>query len=384
MSEESILLSPEEIQERRKKIKETEEKKVSVPSDSQKYFNRGGTVAINYESCGRFSIPSTLYFKDYTIEDVNNLAISRQEEILENVVTILNKSVNQDANCKIEDMTVEEFLETLIGIKAQFNTNQHVHRWLCSCQEKEQEEERTPSETIIDLTTLQYTSIEQADSKLREYMKETFESMSDEEWKSYLFEKYKDSPLDSIESYTKEEELAKIKIKEPIMYFVNGHSYEFRLTRIGDLVTAQKLASKQAAPKIKQIQSRKEPNIPLLELKTKKEKEIEDVKFEQTRKATLYSRALSLLKVDGKPLPENERIEYYKNLPRQALLDFITLIDNAVFGVNDEREITCNLCGKTERRSLRQDINPVELLPLDPDSSRTVRKSSGTRIYFGL
>jgi hypothetical protein len=385
-NEESLLLTPEEVGRRRsrKEVEAEQQIKHSLPSSNEKFYNRGGRVAINYESLGRFSIPATLYFKDYTIEDVNDLTLSRQEDILETVISILNKCKNEDAQCDVADMTVEEFLETLIGMKSQFNTSIHIHRWLDKCQTSVDEEERTFSESEIDLNTLKYSSIEEADQKIQAYFKDLFSLMSPEEWKNYLYSKYQDNPLENIDTYTKEEEIKTIRLTEPIIYPFNGKKYAFRLTRIGDVVKGQKIAQKQFAAKIKAIQNKRDPNIPLNELKVRKERELEDVKIEQTRKATLYSRALSLISIDGKSIPENERISHYKDLPRQGLIDFINLLDNAVFGVNDERELTCNLCNEAERRLLRQEINPVELLPLDTNTTRKLRKSAGVTLYFGV
>lgn len=385
---ESMLLNPVEVQERRRKKVEKENIQqpidLALPSETNKFYKRGGRVAINYESMGRFSIPATLYFKDYTIEDVTDLTLSRQEDILETVISILNKCKNEDADCKVEDMTVEEFLETLVGMKIQFNTSKHIHRWMCKCQIGIEDNEKSPSEAEVDLTSLQYTSIEEADKTLQEHFRILFNAMNDEEWKEYLFSKYKENPLEDIDSYTKEEEIQKIKLTEPIIYPHEGKKYAFRLSRIGDVVIGAKVAQKQYASRIKAIQSRKETNVSLVESKAKKEKEIEDLRIEQMKKATLYARALSLISIDGKSLPETERIEYYKKLPRQGLIDFINLLNNAVFGVNDERILTCNLCGSTEGRVLRQEFNPIELLPLDSDTSRKLRKSSGVTVYFGV
>jgi len=374
---ENLILNPDVVEKRRK-----EKNNLNLPSETSKFFNKGGKVTINYESKGRFSIPETLYFNDFTVEDINNLATSKQEDILENIVTILNNCVVSTEPIKIEDMTLEEFLETLIGIKQQFNSPIHIHRWMCNCQLKEEESERKLCETEIDLSSLKYFSIEEADKKIQEYLTPIFESMTQEEWINFLKNKYPNQEV-NYSTYSKEEEIQKIKIKEPIIYYWENTKFEFRLTRVGDLIKGINIAYKQYYPQIKQIQNKKDNSIPLYELKIWKEKEIEKLRTEQMSKASLYARAMSLLKVNDKPLPDMEKIEYFKKMPRQALLDLISFFDKIVFGINDEREMTCNFCGNTERRYLRQDINPIDLLPLDFNTSRKLSKHSRLNIYFG-
>lgn len=383
MSEDNVLLTPDEVKKRRERKQETkieQEKK-----EDTKFYNRGGTVAVNFESQGRFSIPETLFFKDYSVEDVNNLTLSRQEDILENILSIMEHLKNEDAKCKIADMTIEEFLESLIGIKKQFNTTQHVHRWICNnCQSDVDEEDRVVNETVIDLNNIQYKSIEEADEILREYYKKQFEMATDEDWKNYLFTRYKNDPIINIDEYTRDEEVSKIKIKEPISINPDGHIYEFRLTRIGDVVEAQKIAAKKYGGKIKNVQNRKEANSPLAQLKEKKKEEIDDLKYEQGKYTLLVAKALSLISVDGKELNNEEKIATYSKLSRNTYLEINDFINQFKFGICHEQEFTCSVCGKVDKRWLRQELNPLDLLPLDTDTTRNSRKSSAINICVGL
>ena len=77
MSDNNIL-SPTEVQKRR----ERKPAEIIQEQSKEKFFNRGGQVAINYETMGRFSIPATLYFKDFSVEDENNLLLTRQEDYI--------------------------------------------------------------------------------------------------------------------------------------------------------------------------------------------------------------------------------------------------------------------------------------------------------------
>ena len=377
-TEESPILSPEQVREIRRR--KPEEKKME--HTSEKYFTRGNRVAIGYESMGRFSIPTNLYFKDYDIEDVNNLTFSRQEDLLENLLFILNKSKNEDATCSVGDMIPEEFLETLVGMNLQFgNGREHKHPWMCECQNKIPQDEQQVNETVIDLSKIEYMSITEADKLLKDYYKEIFDSMSAEEWNTYLSIRYKNNPID-FTLHTKEDELSTIIIKEPISQEINGKIYAFRLMRMNDVIKGQRQAIKKFSSKIKTIESQK---VPTPELKQKRDVDVSKVKEEQDKYSILYAQAMTLLSVDAIPfVSDEERFLTYKSISRDDLFELIHFYDQFKFGVNQEIELLCPLCGKTVKRSLRQEINSIELLPLDSDSKRTSRNTKTNKIFIGL
>jgi hypothetical protein len=380
MEEASVLLTPDEVKKRREKKQE-----IVQQTKVEKFFNRGGSVAINFETMGRFSIPDIMYFKDYTIEDVNTLALSRHDDLLENVVSIMESLKNEDANCKVSDMLIEEFLESLIGIKKQFNTTQHIHRWLCDCQSNIDENDQIVNETIIDLNEIEYKSIEEGDKLLKNYYKSVFDTMNDEDWKTYIYTKYKNNPIDNVEEYTKEKEIEKIQLTEPIQIGIDNHIYAFRLTRIADLISAQKLSAKKYASKIKNVQNRKDPNVAIYELKEKKKEEIDRLRYEQAKYTVIAAKALSLVSVDGRELTDdNEKINVYSKLPRSILIEFSHFIDQFKFGIQHEQEFACPICGKVDKRLLQQELNPIELLPLDATSSGERGKPAKLNIYIGL
>ena len=83
--------------------------------DVGKYHNRGGQLRINFESSGRFSTPQTLFLNDYTGDDISNISMCRPDDLLETLIEIINGCiVNSEA--KSQDMTLEEFFETLVGM----------------------------------------------------------------------------------------------------------------------------------------------------------------------------------------------------------------------------------------------------------------------------
>jgi len=378
--EEDIIVNPDDIEkEKEKHQKEIKETHFDIPDD-MKYYNRGNTVAINYETMGRFNIPYLLYFDDYTIDDVNNITLSRQDDILENLIAILNNRVNKDANIRVEDMLIEEFLETLIGIKMQFNTPLHKHMWVCSnCQSDFDDSDQQVNETEIDLRTLKYISIEEADVELRKYYKGIFDRMTSEEFKQWCNEKYQ---TDKVKT-TISEEVAKISIGEPIKLYLNEHFYAFRFNRVGDIVKAHRIAQKKYTGRLKQVKNKRMHGKNLVEFKEGKEEEIKKIREMQAKDTVLFSRALTLFSKDGVELNPNQCIEEYRNLPRVAMMEMINFFNKIKFGIQEEREFECTLCGNSERRSLQQEFNPIELLPLDTDSTRKLRKSPSVNIFIG-
>ena len=380
MTEKSNLLKPEEIRER---AKASSENKIEQNQNTELY-SKSNTVEINYETEGRFSIPDTLYFKPFTVEDVNNITLSKPEDIIENIIVSLNKlEASESPNFKTENMLLEEFLETLIGLKIKFNTPFHIHRWVCECQQDFDEKERQINESEIDLRELKYQTITEADSKIQQFSKEILDTMSEQEWNAYLQGKYAGTPGIDFNSLTKEDDVKSIKIKEPIKFAYDNILYEFSFPRLKHILRAHSIVKKEYAPKIKQVQNRKDANVPLAELKQKKEQEIERLSIERDKKIILYSRALTLNKVNGKELTEKEKIDTYSSLPTMAILEYIDFMENIKFGIQHEAELQCPICGNVSKRLLQRELNPIELLPLDASTSRKHRESARLNIYFG-
>lgn len=377
-NEDSVLLSPDEVKKRREKKPQQTENNVT-----DKFYNRGGTVAINYETMGRFSIPSTLYFKDYSVNDENDLLLTRREDLLETEISVLNKLKNEDAKCQVEDMLIEEFFETLIGIKKQFDTTQHTHLWICSCQDELPIAEQAVNELVIDLNTIQYKSIIEADEILKDYYREKFKTLSPEAWQEYIITRYKDDPNVSLTELTPEEELKNIRIKEP-MQIKTDRLYSFRFPRIGDLVKARKIASKEYNIKIKEVQARKNPNVLLKDLNFQKEEDIKKLEKEEAKYTFLVTRALSLISVDGRELTDSEKIQIFSHLPRTTDAKIKEFLTQFKFGIQHEQEFVCPICGKTDKRLLQREIDPHELLPTFSVTKRDIRQSPGIDIYVGI
>ncbi|HRR19546.1 MAG TPA: hypothetical protein P5332_10905 [Ignavibacteriales bacterium] len=388
--DDSILINPQEIQKRRRSvIVDTVEDDVEIAKklerSGDKYSNVGGKAIIELETMGRFDMPEVLRFSDFTTQDINDLSLSRQEDLLKVLITILNRC-KDNPEVDIQDMLLEEMLEVLIGIKMEFNSVIHEHPWICNCQQGIETNEQIVNKTEIDLRTIQFSSIEDADKDMQKYFSSVFEQLSEEQFKMYLNVRYKNEPHADISKITKEDEIKTLKVIEPIGFGDDeGNIYSFRFQRVKDLLDAQKMVQFKYAGKIKSIRNKKPTqNDNLLDFKTNKDKELEEIQFQQAKDLVLYAKAFSLVKYNYKDLTKDEAVNLYKKLPRSLLFRVNNFFDEIKFGVNDTREMTCPLCGETSRRSLRQEFNPFEFLPLDVDTVDREKKPTGFNIFIGV
>jgi len=355
-------------------------------------LNKGNTVQIEFETMGRFSLPPILYFKDYTNKQVNDIILSNDDNLLETLLSILQENCISDEEIDLSLATIEELLEIVIGIKAKFDTTNHIHYWVCECQGDKSDKEKIINETNVNLLQLQYKSLADLDIEIKEFFKETFSNMTDEEFREYLYKKYKNNPLDDFEGWTREQEINTITIKEPFTFIDNETSYSFHYPRLRDILIAKKEAEKKFLPKIKMVQNRREANVPLHELKEKKEEEIKQIKDEQAKYLILYAKAMCLDSINDINLPNNEKFNKFSNeIPRHIIRQLDELLTILDFGLKTEIDLECPICGTIERRSLREVIDIRQLLPYG-DSYNTKRISSErnsgvfakSNFYFGV
>lgn len=380
------ILSPEEVTRRRNSKSEIQE------TEEIKAVSYAGSVEIQYESMGRFSTPEILHFKDYTNNDINNLTLSNDDDLLDTLLTILNANKMDEKDFNIEDMTAEDLMETLIAIKIQFESPFQEIRWICPCQADKEDSDRIVNDFSFDLRTATYISIEQVDEILKEELSSLFMDLSEDEFKQFLIKKYKDNPLDDIDSYTREMEIAKIKVNDLIYVMSGDDIYGFRYPRIKDILKAKKYSDKIYLPKIKSVQNRKEANVPLFELKMKKEKEIKSLKEEQAKLIILYAESMMLVSKNEVELTDYEKfVEYKEVMPRNISNYIHDVFDKIQFGLQHEMELVCPICGETEKRSLQQVLDPRELLPnrngrksTPISTSRESGQHSRAIIYFGI
>mgnify|MGYP001328478228 CR=1 FL=1 len=388
--DDSLLLNPQDIQKRRRIIVDQTEEDTEIIKEIErsenKYSNVGGKAVIELETMGRFGIPSVVYFSDFSTQDINDLALSRQEDLLKTLTTILSRCKSDNDKFNIEDMLLEDILEVLIGIKIEFNTTIHEHPWICDCQRGIESSAQIINRTEIDLKTLQYKSIKEADEDMRNYYADIFKQLTPEQFQDYLKIKYKNEPETDISKITVESEISSLKIIEPFGFRdEEGNIYSFRFTRLKDLLDAHKMVQYKYSSKIKAIKNKQAPaNSNLADFKNQKESEIEEIQYQQAKDLILYSKAFTLVKYNGKNLSKEEAIGLYKKIPRSLLFRINNFFDQIKFGVNDEREMVCSACGETSRRLLRQEFNPFEFLPLDTDTVNPKTSVAGPNIFIGV
>ena len=371
---------------------EQDEKEVITEITDYKlsYNNYGSTVKIDLESSGRFGNPKTLVLKDYNARHVNDLVTSKEEDLLETLLSILNECVIEPKGFDIGNLTNEEFYEVLIGMKIAFDSVTLKHKWIHeddSCQGKKEDDEKEISESILDLREIKSISIEESDESIREFYKDKFSQLSEKDFKEYLLVKYGHE-----KDITLEEELKSIRIQEPFLIKGYETDYEFKLVRMKDLLLAYKIASRETNHKIRVIQNKtikKGDNSEILKLE--KEDEIKKLNREKARKVLEYSQAFSLsfVRRNGKRVElktNEERLKEYSTMPRNVLLNYMNAINVIRYGINDEIHLTCDLCNGTERGYLQRLISPFSLLPISEDKRDTttgiVRQHSGFNFYF--
>lgn len=344
--------------------------------------NSDGKLKIELESNGRFDLPDTIYMDGYTFQDIQDLATSREEDILANLVSILDKR-KHGTTVSISKATVEEFYEVLLQVKGHYYSTEHVHHWMCDCQNILPDNQRKTSSITIDLKEVKFRSLIEAEGILRGQLNEVLTSYTPEQYKNYINKKYGKDINISID-----EEVKNFKIKEPLGFRDGKGNYvQTRLVRVEDLIFGYQIATRMYRGKINKIRNTYKANLNKEQLEEYKSEEIKYFEFEKSKKALLYTRAKTLVSLNGKPFPsDEERIKYFLTLDLDTLNRYNTFLDSFGFGIYDELETLCEFCGKTERGYLQQFINPMEFIPLEGDTrndtNRKSRVTSITDFYF--
>lgn len=391
--EESNLLNPDEIRNKAKRIQtssiiqEDENETENFEFVSPK--NYGETLEVIFESNGRFGNPQRIVIKDFTGGQINDIITTKEEKLLETVVSCLNENVIEPKGFKIENLTNEEFFELLLGMKVAFDSVELRHRWYHSCQDNVPNiKERQLSESIIDLREVKTVSIEEADRILREEFLKKLKEMPDEEFQNFIELKYGKGV-----QKTREEEANEVRIKEPINIPGSEFTYQFSFMRIKYLIEAQRRASKEIDHLIRIENSKSLHGKSKEEMQAIREEKIEELNREKAQKFLLYSQAFCLLgKVNNKTKEVfkfdtlDEKVKEYKNISRSVMLNFINALDKIKYGVQHEVELECNLCEGTERGFLQRIISPFELLPVSDTerdfTKRKLQQSTGFDFYF--
>jgi len=344
--------------------------------------NSDGKLKIELESCGRFDLPDTIYMEGYTFQDIQDLATSREEDILANLVAILDKRKHGTV-VSIAKATVEEFYEILLSIKGHFYTTEHIHHWMCDCQNSVPDNQKKSSSMTIDLKNVKFRSILEAEEELKKQLHEALSSYSPEQYADYILKKYGKN-ID----ITIDDEVKSFKIKEPLGFRDGkGNFVQTRLVRVEDLIFGYQVATRMFRGKINKIRNMYKANMNKDQLDEFKNEEIKFYEYEKSKKALLYTRAKTLVSLNGKPFAsDEERIKYFLTLDLNTLNKYNSFLDTFSFGIYDEVDTLCEFCGKTERGYLQQFINPMEFIPIEGDKRNDTvgksRVSSITDFYF--
>lgn len=356
--------------------------KEAIEQVSKSIPNSDGKLKIELESAGRFDLPDTIYVEGYTFQDIQDLATSREEDILPNLVSILDKR-KHGTNVSIGKATIEEFYEILLSIKGNFYSNQHLHHWMCDCQDKLPDNQRKSSSVTIDLKDVKFRSILESEDILRKQLHEVLTGFTPEQYTQYLVKKYGKDIGISID-----EEVNSFHIKEPLGFRdAKGNFIQTRLVRVEDLIFGYQVATRMYRGKINKVRNMYKANMSKEQLEEYKMEEIKYLEFEKSKKALLYTRAKTFLSINGKAFAnDEERIKFFLTLDLDTLNKYNSFLDTFAFGIYDELETECEFCGKTDRGYLQQFINPMEFIPLESgkgdSSDRKSRVSTITDFYF--
>jgi hypothetical protein len=363
-------------------VKETPTEKVSNPF-TKTAKDVAGKVKIDYESEGRFDCPSFLHFSGYTVDHIDKFALVNEENIFETIVAILNELKSSNTDFIIENMLIEEFFETLISIKAQYNTITHIHRWICDCQKEEPENSRVINETLVDLSKLNYVSISQADEAYQNIYKEKFKDATIFDY--YIKMKYGENS--DMTEFSVDDEIKKMKVGEPfgVQNQINGDVYRFRFVRVGDLLEANNFVAKKYNSKIKAIKNKQIHNVKAQELKQIKQEELDKINQLKSQDFLRALKASSLVSKNNIQLTNiDEKMEVYKSIPIGCSIDLANFLDKIRFGVHQEQKFECPICGLSEGRWLQLEFNFIEFIPTKHDTSNGIQGITGGNIFMGV
>jgi hypothetical protein len=360
------IINPEDLPKRRVPVDSNSKENgvESVPIDERFNFK------LEYCTLGRFSAPKEVNWRDYSFEHVTTLTTSNQDEILNTLLTILNKMHNHPT-FDINECTPDELIETLVNLKFKYRGGLHEHRWLCECQYGIDEDNQQVNTSEIDLSKVNFDSIEEADKNLRKIFKSYFEESNDN-FEQYLTHKYPNKKEDELKKINIEQALNDIFVKEPFKIIHNNHTYTFRFPRMKDLVMGEKEARAKYKREISKVQNKKiDPNKDIRSQKEAKKGALEVIKRKIGKDALIYSRAFCMTTKNDQPISNEEKYNDWKEFP-PSVANEVTNFINAPFGLNAEYDLFCPHCEKTFRRSLRQEPTLVwELLPLDDTSGKS-------------
>jgi rubrerythrin len=368
------------------------EEDLNLPSsqDDFEIKENSGAVGIEFSTGGRFTTPKLGYYKYYTTKQINDLGLTRQDDKLETLLSILNQ-VNVNNEIQAEDLLLEELFEVVVAIKRKFRGNWHTHKWYCEeCQKDVEDKDKVVSEMDIDLSTLKEISIEESDDNFRSFMKQRYEKLKTQNPTIFLQQMKilkPDLSIDIPNDVNIDEVLKNINIKEPfnITCPVTKKKYSFRFTRVGDYIKAKRFIDLKYSPQLKNVKKERwNSKGSLAEFKHSQEFKLNQLNEQKAKDTLLAAKAFSLVTVNGKELKDTERFNELSNMNPITAEALAEVLENQKFGIQDERDYTCNLCGHTERGYLMRRTSVLEFILDNSSSNGRSRLSNEEIVLFGF
>jgi hypothetical protein len=368
------------------------EEDLNLPSsqDDFEIKENSDAVGIEFSTGGRFTTPKLGYYKYYTTKQINDLGLTRQDDKLETLLSILNQ-VNVNNEIQAEDLLLEELFEVVVAIKRKFRGNWHTHKWYCEeCQKDVEDKDKVVSEMDIDLSTLKEISIEESDDNFRSFMKQRYEKLKTQNPTIFLQQMKilkPDLSIDIPNDVNIDEVLKNINIKEPfnITCPVTKKKYSFRFTRVGDYIKAKRFIDLKYSPQLKNVKKERwNSKGSLAEFKHSQEFKLNQLNEQKAKDTLLAAKAFSLVTVNGKELKDTERFNELSNMNPITAEALAEVLENQKFGIQDERDYTCNLCGHTERGYLMRRTSVLEFILDNSSSNGRSRLSNEEIVLFGF
>jgi rubrerythrin len=368
------------------------EEDLNLPSsqDDFEIKENSDAVGIEFSTGGRFTTPKLGYYKYYTTKQINDLGLTRQDDKLETLLSILNQ-VNVNNEIQAEDLLLEELFEVVVAIKRKFRGNWHTHKWYCEeCQKDVEDKDKVVSEMDIDLSTLKEISIEESDDNFRSFMKQRYEKLKTQNPTIFLQQMKilkPDLSIDIPNDVNIGEVLKNINIKEPfnITCPVTKKKYSFRFTRVGDYIKAKRFIDLKYSPQLKNVKKERwNSKGSLAEFKHSQEFKLNQLNEQKAKDTLLAAKAFSLVTVNGKELKDTERFNELSNMNPITAEALAEVLENQKFGIQDERDYTCNLCGHTERGYLMRRTSVLEFILDNSSSNGRSRLSNEEIVLFGF
>jgi hypothetical protein len=267
----------------------------------------GGGVPANFlkitlHTMGKLDAPAILHFCDYSAQQINDLTLSTEHNILDNLVRILTENCWEDFDCNL--FTQDELIEVLSSIILNFWRKTVDVPWLCECQDDLPEKEREVCTHTVNLTN-----------------PDLIQNIPD-------------------------------NVFEPIQVKTDNHVYDFKLNRVGDIITAKNESQARLAVKQKKIDNYREHGKRREEILWKKQQMQEELDRERLKLIVELTRAYCLLTVDGQPVPPDKKMAELNKIDPAILNVLFDKMNKVKMGLVKEHEVECPFCLEKKRETL--------------------------------